>query len=188
MKLKRTSAPLIEPITLADAKDHLKVTSTGEDSVIGFELSAACKYLENEMGVQMITCGWEGYLNCFPNTTYIEFPLSPITGVSKVEYFATNGIAYTEFAAANYIFDDVHKPPRLYLAPGCSWPGTEPRVNAVKVTFNAGHNLASDIPPNWIQALKLAITFFHEHRGDEGIVTIPKPIKDLIFIDSLMTV
>lgn len=188
MKLKRTSAPLVEPITLAEAKDHLRVTTTGEDTVIGFELSAARKYLENEMGVQMISCGFEGYLDCFPAVTHIDLPISPVTGVSKVEYFATDGTAYITLAADQYIFDDVNKPARICLAPDCTWPSTEPRVNAVKVTFNAGYNSATDVPDNWKAALKLMLTNLHEHRGDEGLATLPKTIKDLIFIDSSMTV
>lgn len=183
MKLKRTSSPLIEPITLQEAKDHLKVSSTGEDSVITFEITAARRFLEREMGVQMIACGYEGYLDKFPDVNYIEFPIKPMTGVTEVKYFSTNVLD-----SASCIFDEVHNPPRLYLAPGYSWPSTEARVNAVKITFNAGYNTAAEVPENWIQALKMVITFFHEHRGDEGVVTIPKPIRDLIFTDSLLTV
>lgn len=183
MKLKRTSAPLLEPITLAEAKENLRVTTTGEDAVIGFELSAARRYLENEMGVQMISCGYEGYLDCFPKVNYIEFPISPMTGVIEVKYFSTSILD-----SASCIFDETHKPPRLYLAPGYSWPATEARVNAIKITFNAGFNSASDVPDNWKQAVKLMLTNLHEHRGDEGLATLPKTIRDLISFDTTLTV
>ena len=183
MKLKRTSAPLIEPITLQEAKDHLKVTTTGEDTVIGFEITAARILLEKEMGVQMISCGYEGYLDAFPAVNYIEFPLSPMTGVVEVKYFATNVLD-----SASCIFDEVHRPPRLYLAPDYSWPSTEPRVNAVKITFNAGYNSAADVPENWKQAVKMTLLNLHEHRGDEGLVTIPKMIRDLVWPDTTLQI
>jgi uncharacterized phiE125 gp8 family phage protein len=183
MKLKRTSSPALEPITLQQAKDHLKVSSTGEDSVITFEITAARRFIEREMGVQMISCGYEGYLDKFPDVDYIEFPIKPMTGVIEVLYFSTNILD-----SASCIFDEVHNPPRLYLAPGYSWPSTEKRVNAVKITFNAGYNAAADVPETWVEAVKMALTHFHEHRGDEGLVTLPKPIRDLINPDTVLTV
>lgn len=188
MKLKRLTSPSVEPITVSEAKDHLKVRTTGEDTVIGFELTAAREFLEHEMGVQMITCSYEGYLDSFPDENYIEFPLQPITGVVKVEYFAPDASSMSELSSDYYIFDDVRKPPRLYLHPDYSWPSTEPRVNAVKVTFNAGYNSADDVPEKWKQALKMMTMNMHEHRGDEGLVTLPKTIHDLINYDILRTV
>lgn len=188
MKLKRTSAPLLEPITLQEARDHLRVTTTGENTVIGFEISDARTYLEKQMSVLMMACGYEGYLDCFPDKPWMEIPLSPVTGVISVEYFAPGASVLSTLASSNYIFDDVHRPPRINLAPNCNWPSTEDRVNAVKIKFNAGYNSANDVPENWKRALKLVLTNFHEHRGDEGLVTLPKTISDMIFIDTLITV
>jgi uncharacterized phiE125 gp8 family phage protein len=156
--------------------------------VIGFELSDARSFLEKEMRVQMITCGYVGYLDYFPGVDYFEIPIYPVTGVTKVEYFATDAAVYSELASSKYIFDDSRIPPRVYLAPGESWPDTDDRVNAVKVTFNAGFNTASDVPETWKRAVKLALTNFHEHRGDEGLVTLPKTIYDLINPDTLYSV
>jgi uncharacterized phiE125 gp8 family phage protein len=188
MKLKRTSSPAVEPITLAEAKDHMRVTTTGDDSVISFELTDARVWLEKEMGVQMISCGWAGYLDAFPDKTYIEIPLFPITGVQAVEYFAPDGTSYTTLSTGTYIFDEFHIPPRIYLAPNGSWPSTEDRVNAVKITFNAGFNTAADVPDNWKRALKMLLLNIHDHRGDEGLVTIPRSIMDMVNMDKLISI
>ena len=184
MKLKRTSAPAIEPIELSEAKGHLRVTTTGEDTVIAFELTEARAYCEKQMHVQMITCAFNGYLDYFPDEDYIEFPIYPMTGVVKVEYFAVDGTDYTEWASTNYVFDEFRKPPRLVLASGCSWPDTEDRPNAVKITFNAGFNTAADVPDTWIRTLKMVLLHMHEHRGDEGLVTLPRLIDDMIYSDT----
>lgn len=188
MKLKRTSSPIEEPITLQDAKDHLHVTTTGEDTAIGYELTDARVFLEKEMNVQMISCGFVGYLDKFPSRNYIEFPIQPMTGVQSVEIFAPDASGYTTLADTNYIFDEFHRPPRLVLAPDASWPSLEDRPNAIKITFNAGYNSASDVPDNWKRALRLVLTNFHEHRGDEGLVTLPKTIFDLIHVDKVMMI
>lgn len=49
--LKRITAPTIEPITLAIAKAHLRVTHTAEDTLIPIYISAAVSKLDGKDGL-----------------------------------------------------------------------------------------------------------------------------------------
>ena len=51
MSLKRITAPSVEPIDLATAKLHMRVTHTAEDTLIPIYISAAVAYLDGPDGV-----------------------------------------------------------------------------------------------------------------------------------------
>lgn len=51
MILKRTTAPAAEPILLATAKEHLRITHAAEDSLIPIYISAAVAKLDGKNGL-----------------------------------------------------------------------------------------------------------------------------------------
>jgi uncharacterized phiE125 gp8 family phage protein len=66
----RTVAPASTPVSLSEAKAHLRVTSSAEDAVIQMYLDAAVSYLDGWAGVLgrcMVTQTWAQTFSDFPS-------------------------------------------------------------------------------------------------------------------------
>src|SRR6185503_18504563 len=84
MSLQLITPPLIEPVTLADAKLHLKVDTSDDDALIARLITAARASAEWHTGRALNTQGWILWLDCWPQCGVIEIPLSPLQRVSTV--------------------------------------------------------------------------------------------------------
>lgn len=188
MRLKYTSSPSTLPVSLAEAKLHLRVTTSTEDDMITEMIKSARHYVEGEMGIKIMQVSAEGYMDSFPSGNFIEIPVYPVTGIDKIEYFAPDTEAYSVFSSGDWVLDSSRKYPRVYLKPDHDWPDTSDQVNSVKVTFNAGYPSASDVPENWKAAIKLVVSNLFENRGDEGHKTFSSQIKNLILKDTIIEV
>lgn len=111
--LKLVSGPDKEPITLADAKSHLHVTATFDDSYINLLISCARQYVENVMRRALVSQEWRLSLknwpgrdflgsqglatnpNQFDANNHIKIPLPPLLSVTSINYIDTSGNLYT---------------------------------------------------------------------------------------------
>lgn len=66
MTLTRIAGPAVEPITLSEAKAHLRVTDTVEDALISNLIKAAREEVEQATGLALITQEWRLYLDSWP--------------------------------------------------------------------------------------------------------------------------
>jgi len=63
MGLKQTVAPALEPVSLTEAKLHLRIDTTAEDVLISSLIKAARQYCENYQRRAYITQTWELWLD-----------------------------------------------------------------------------------------------------------------------------
>lgn len=70
MALKLNTAPGTEPVTLAEAKAHLRVEVADDDALITNLISAARVHAENVCRRAFVTQKWDLYLDAFPKYTY----------------------------------------------------------------------------------------------------------------------
>lgn len=190
MGLTQTVGPDVEPVSLADAKSHMRVTTTDENDLITALIVAARFHIEAATGRQMITASWEWSLPCFPSHDTFAVPLPPLQSVTHIKYTDSNGDEQT-LADTVYDVDIVSRRGRIGLAYGQSWPSIRNDMNAVRITFVAGYgDAASDIPANLIHAHKLLIEHLDRFRGvvAEGrrVTSVPTGLANLIhpFINS----
>lgn len=66
MATKRVTPPAIEPVTLDEAKAHLRVDINAEDSLITRLISDAREWVERFLRRSLITQTWALYLDAFP--------------------------------------------------------------------------------------------------------------------------
>ena len=173
MALTIVTEPAIEPLTLEQIEDHLRLseTSTGaEDGLLLIFLASARRYCELVQGHAYIEQTWQLVLDDFPSGDYIEIPRPPLMSVTHVKSYGTGGTT-TTMTAGRYYVDTASKPGRVHLGYGESWPSTTLRpASGVEVQFVAGYgSAASSVPQEVKQAIRLVIGHMYEHREGSDV-------------------
>ena len=197
MGLSLSSAPSVEPVTLDEARAHLRYEEDDENSVIESQLRAAREYCERLTGRQFITATWVLKLDVFPSRTqindwyypgggFIRLPRPPLQSVSSITYIDTAGDTQT-LSSDNYDVDTYDEYARLSPAYNESWPSTREDINAVTITYVAGYgDERQDVPAALRQAILLLAGHWFENReavlvGVSGQAA-PKAVEDLLWM------
>lgn len=192
--LKVNTGPSVEPVSLDEAKDHLRVDHSEEDSLISSLITAARKNAEVYMQRALITQEMTLTMDQFPEghvllpelfvytymSSVIYLPRSPVQSVDELRYIDTEGNEQTEQFRA----DTVTEPARVTAEYGEIWPPTRPITNAVEVDFTAGYgDAAEDVPEGIKAAIKLMVSNYYEHRTPVVIgsaQTMPMSVEALL--------
>ncbi len=188
MALTLVTSPTIEPVTLYEIKQHLRLdsdTSTDEDDVLSNFIIAARDTCEKFQNRAYIDQTWDLVLDDWPGGNIIEIPRPPLGSVTSITYYATGGTAAT-MTAGTYIIDKDSEPGRVSLGYGEVWPSIVLRpVKGVIVRFLAGYgSAASSVPTRIKQAIRLLVGHMYEHRENAEI----KKLENISFgVDNLLT-
>lgn len=166
MGYRLITPPAATPVTLAEAKQQLRVDHADEDAKIEALIAAATSYLDARSGVLgrcLVTQTWELTLDAFP-AEEIEIPLGPVQSVASVTYVDTAGATQT-VNASDYYLDNAS--PTAWVMPEITWPSTMAAANAVAVRFIAGTAVA-DVPPAIRHAVLLLVSHWYEDRVGAG--------------------
>jgi uncharacterized phiE125 gp8 family phage protein len=186
MVIKQTVAPASEPVSLVEAKLHLRVDISDDDAYITGLITAARIYFEATARRALISQTWRLSLDAWPCSDEIALPRPPLQSVTSIIYKDDVG-AQTTLASASYIVDTDSEPGRVVLAYGESWPsGVLYPANPIQITYVAGYgDEGSDVPEQVRQAIKLLVSHWYENR--EPVVAsgaVPKAIP--LGVDSLI--
>lgn len=163
MSLTLITAPSLEPMTLADAKLHLRVDGTDEDNLITALIVAARRRAEHLLTRALITQTWELTLDEFPAAD-IQLPKPGVLSIVSVKYLDSAGIEQT-VDLADYALDAATTPGWVLLASGATWPTTYDGANAVRVRFTCGYGpAASDVPADVVAWCKLQVGALYRNR------------------------
>lgn len=189
MGLTLVTPPAAEPISLAEAKAHLRVDGTDDDTLITALIVAAREHVESVTRRALITQTWDYSLPAFPNGDVLALPRPRLQSVTSVTYTDSAGVAAT-FAASNYLVDTASYVGRLVLGYAKDWPVfTERPINAVVVRFVAGYGpAAADVPRAIRHALLLLVAEWYERReathvgmtGASAVTPLPFAVNALL--------
>jgi len=164
VRLYISEQPDSEPMTLAQAKAHLRVDAADDDAYITAMIVAARQWVEQMANLCLIEQTVVERFDSFPTYGYFDLSKSPVMAVTSIQYTDSNGDLQT-WAAGNYEVDTVTKPARVMVKFGISYPTTRLALAPVTVTYTAGFgDEADDIPIPIIQAMKLFIGELYENR------------------------
>ena len=162
MPLELNTPPSIEPVTLAEAKAHLKVDTTDDDALITALIAAARARAEWHTGRALVTQSWTLWLDAWPEV--IAIPLPPLQAVASVTTYGRDDAAHV-LDSASYFVDAASG--RIALNEGHAPPTDLRRLNAVAVAFTAGYGDAeADVPALLKEAILELIAFLYENRGE----------------------
>lgn len=144
MALKLITAPVTEPVSLAEAKLHLRVDVDDDDALITSLIQAAREQAEHETGRALITQTWEAVYDEFPcDELFLGMP--QVQSVSSVTYIDAEGDEQTLSSSA-YSLDNETDKAFILPAIDTEWPDTLDTTNAVRVQFVCGYGSAGDVP------------------------------------------
>lgn len=180
MALRLITGPATEPVSSTEAKLHLKVDGSTDDTLIAALITAARMLCEAFQGRGYITQTWELTLDAFPESPF-ELPVAPLASVTSIKYKDKDGNE-TTMAASDYVLDLSSEPGRVALADGVSWPSVDLYpVGAVKIRYTVGAASAAAVPQNVKQAILLTVGDWYEDRQAGGALS--PAAKALLTVD-----
>lgn len=143
-----------EPISLAEAKRHVRETTNAQDQVLTILAAAARQYAQTKTQCQIVAGRWKYVLDAFPGPSLIGvptgkpyglpehailLPIGPVLQVVSVQYTDMGGVLRTLVAGTDYVVEASSDPARITPPFGQIWPIPLPQIGAVSVTFDAGY-------------------------------------------------
>lgn len=163
--MRLVTGPTSEPVTLAEAKLHLRVDIDDDDALIASLITAAREEFENQADKTLFTTTYKVLRSHWPGHPHIDLPRAkPLASVTSVTYTDENDVVNT-FSSANYVVDTNAWPGRIVLRSDASWPSaTLAESNPITITYVAGYASTASIPQRYKQAILLLVGHWYENR------------------------
>lgn len=158
MPYKLVTEPASEPVSLTEAKRHLRVDYTDDDDLIAIFIKAARQHAETYTGRAFIDQTWELTLDEFPDNE-IQILKPPLIEVESVKYDDAAGDEQTLSDGLDYTVDLASEPGWI-VPTDQTWPTTFDGINAVRVRFRAGYVGGSPEAETVPNDLKAAILLY----------------------------
>ena len=199
MPLQLVTPPAEEPVSLIDAKLHLRVDFDEDDTLIASLITAARLAAETKTGRQFTTARWKMVLDSFPGPSLMGVPAGqtftlpghailllkcPVQAVVAIRYLDMGAVEQT-MPAATYTVDNACEPARITPVFGQIWPICLPQIGAVSVIFDAGYGSAAQVPEGIKSWIKLRVGSLYAHREEVAVVSRGR-LEALPFIEGLL--
>ena len=199
MPIQLVTPPTEEPVSLLEAKLHLRVDFDEDDMLIASLITAARQAAETLTGRQLTTARWKQVLDCFPGPSLMGVPAgqtftlpghaillakAPVQSVVSINYLDMGSVNQT-MPALTYTVDVACEPARITPVFGQIWPICLPQIGAVSVTFDAGYGTASQVPEGIKSWIKLRLGSLYAHREEVAALSRGR-IESLPFVDGLL--
>lgn len=181
MSLVLTTPPALEPVTLIEVKQHLRVSHTQDDELIATMAKAARQVTETLCGCKWMTQGWELTRDVWPaelREVGICLPFGPVQTVSAITVVGDSGpitvppSAYALAAASNRQLVFLATPPAPVQATG-----------GITIDFAVGMDDPEDVPGPVRQAIALLTAHFYERREvvePRSLRALPRSVDALL--------
>lgn len=162
MTMLLLTPPSVEPVTLAETKDYLRISSASEDDLLNGLIATARETVEKLTGTALITQSWRLYLDDWPLQGIVRVPCYPVASITTVTAYGPDGNP-TVIDAGDLFLDASSRPARLYMAA----PALSLRpLNGLEIDLVAGFGEAgNDVPDGLRRAIKVLVAHCYEFRG-----------------------
>lgn len=193
------TGPTVELLTLAEAKTHLRFTTSdsSKEAEITRMIKAFRTAIERYLKRALIHQDWKVYYDCwhhemkipFGNLVEVAAAVGPPAIEKKplVKYYDLDGTLTTLTESDYYWVSKVSDPAKIVRKYDAVYPELQyGRPDAIEITFRCGYGAtASSVPEDIIHALKVMLTDYFEHRGSivvgqGGVHQIPGHVKGLL--------
>ncbi len=188
--LTRQTGPAVEPVTVAEAKAHLRVDTSEDDAYVQNLVTSAREWCEQYLDRTLVNTQWVMRFDSFPpdGTHDIELPRPPMatagtTTAVSLTFTYEDGTTAT-YSTASYRVDRNSTPGAVKTLYGQTWPPHLMDDNAVSVTWWAGYGAAgSSVPAAIRHAILMIVGILYEKRAaaESGSLNeVPFGVKSLL--------
>jgi uncharacterized phiE125 gp8 family phage protein len=165
--------PAAEPLSLAEAKDFLRVEIADDDSLISALIAAGRIHVERQSGLALMTQSWRLVLDCWPANGRIAVRPAPLKALTAVRVFDFDGEARAVDLQA--FVTDTSTSTLAFVPWGLPMPTRIAAGIELDVTTGFG-DAPSEVPEPLRQAVRLFVAHWYENRGSiAGSQAAPLP-------------
>jgi uncharacterized phiE125 gp8 family phage protein len=171
--------PAEEPVSLSEAKEHLRVDISSEDSLIQRLIVDAREWTERYTRRRLVTQTLRMTLDDFPRLQSehdyaVKLPGGRVQSITQVRYLGTDG-TLTTLNSSLYVLlgRDQDRVARIVPSYDTSWPATRDFPEAVQVDYVCGYGAASAVPASIRQAMLLHVGWHFENREPGSFGAMP---------------
>ena len=186
--LTRATPPAVEPVTVSEAKAHLRVDVSDDDAYIATLITAAREWCEQYLDRTLIDTQWTMRLDSFPYE--IELPRPPIasagTATAVTLTYTLGDDSTATLSSTQYRVDRNSTPGVVRQLRAGTWPANLDDYNAVAVTWWAGYGSSGTSVPAAIRhAMLMLVAYWYDNRSTVLVGSISKPLE--FAVESLLS-
>jgi Phage gp6-like head-tail connector protein len=194
-----TTAPAVEPISLAEVKTHLRIDTADEEGLLQALILTSRLHIEVALNLALITQNWSCYFDQWPATltgrgvphapasaaftsldphtalaasaSALRLPHGPVKSVDAVRVYADDG-TFVLIPVTGFALALFSRPARIARRIATSLPTPGRALNGIEFAITAGFGATpADVPSPIRQALLLLVAHWYEHRDPGEIGT-----------------
>jgi len=182
--LTRQTPPAVEPVTVAEAKAHLRVDTSDDDTYIGTLITAAREWCEQYLDRTLVHTQWVMRFDRFPPSGEepVELPRPPMvtsgTATAVSVTFTSEAGATSTYSTSQYRVDRNATPGAIKPIYGSTWTPHLEDDNSISVTWWAGYGAAgSSVPATIRHAMLMLVGHWYENRSSVLVGSISKEME-----------
>lgn len=154
--------------TTVEAKAHLRVDFTDDDTYINSLCLAAKETIENYCNLKLMDTDIVQYCDIWEETKNLYFSPTLNSGdvsVTSITYYDSDNAQQT-WASTEYIVNKYAAPAEIALEINKTYPSISGRVGGIAVSYSVGTTASADIPDQLKQAALILIGNMYENRQE----------------------
>lgn len=167
------------PVSLDEAKQHLRVDHDLDDDRIEMAIAAAVAHLDGYGGIlgrALLEQTWREHWRCWPATGSVALALAPVTSVGPVVSRATDGTLTTLDEGSAYRLLAGASSPTIRFSREAVLPSPADEPDAIAIDYVVGYGTAEDVPAPIRHAILLMVGDmyrFTESAGPGQMAAVP---------------
>jgi uncharacterized phiE125 gp8 family phage protein len=161
------TGPALEPVSLLDAKAHLRIDHDDDDALLTAAIAAARIHVEAATRRVLIEQAWRIHLDRWPRKRILRIAVAPLITVDAIRIRDGEGGSIV-VDDEDYETDAASVPGRLVLAANAPAPPGR-AANGIEIDVTAGYGPTTlDVPSPLRHAVMMLVAHWYEHRGVVG--------------------
>lgn len=180
MTMFLVTPPALEPVTIADARAFLRISTESEDEILRRIIKTARELVEAEAGLALVDQTWRLRVDRWPRSGRLAIFKYPVKAVTAVVAYRPDGSAIS-LEPEEFMLQHGRRPQRVYMA---QYPDAQ-TFCGLEVDFIAGFGETGvEVPDALKQAILTLTAHLYENRAGLDTAKAELPVMVGQMVDS----